>query len=157
MEFTNIQWKKTVEGNYDVQLIHNNVVVATINFPTEALASEYVDIKQKLKAHADALIAEVTANLTKVETKAETAIKNLAAKVTEQVQAVAKEAEDETETAETKIETFAANVKNKIEKQAVIDTSAKAAKSPDGDWQASAKAKVGKDVVIDTSAKIVVP
>ena len=156
MEFTDIKWAKTVEGNYDVTLIRNNTVVATITFPTEALAAEYVDIKQKLKTHAEALIAEVTANLTKAEAKAEAAIQTVAAKATTEVKTVVAQAETAVEEVEAKAETFVANVKNRIEKAAHIDTSAKVGKEPKP-WQASVKATVGKDTVIDTSAKIVVP
>lgn len=153
MEFADIKWKKTVEGNYDVTLIHNNTVVATINFPTEDLAREYVDIKKKLKIHADALIAEVTANLTKAETKAEAVVKNAATKATTGIQSVSEGAQAAVENVETKVDTFVANIKNRIEKAGKIDTSAKVGKETIIDTSA----KVGKDVVVDTSAKIVVP
>jgi len=51
MEFAQITYTKTVEGNFEVSLIHNNVVVAKITFPTEELAKEYVDIKTKLNTN----------------------------------------------------------------------------------------------------------
>ena len=146
MDFADIKYSKTVEGNFDVQLIHNNTIIATITFPTEGLAAEYVDIKQKLKSHADVLIAEVTANLSKVAEStakvASTEVKAVAETVAEDVAA--------------KVNTFATNMKNKIEKAAHIDTSAKVGKESEP-WQASVKASVGKDIVIDTSAKVVVP
>lgn len=146
MEFTDIQWKKTVEGNYDVQLIRNNVIVAVINFPTETLAVEYVDIKKKLKAHADALIAEVTANLTKTKSKAK--VDNAVVSVPETKE------EQPVKNSEDKVETFTANVKNRIEKEKGIDVSAHVGHQQD---RIDTSAKVSKDTIIDTSAKVVVP
>jgi UDP-3-O-[3-hydroxymyristoyl] glucosamine N-acyltransferase len=155
MEFTDIQWKKTVEGNYDVQLIYNNTIVATINFPTETLAAEYVDIKRKLKAHAEALIAEVTANLTKeVEQLKTTKAGAIAASLIEDLTGGnVTDTPPSKADLQNKVETFTANVKNRIEKAAHIDTSAKVGKETIIDTSA----KVGKDIVIDTSAKVVVP
>jgi hypothetical protein len=149
MEFAQVTYTKTVEGNFDVQLIHNNTVIAHITFPTEELAKEYVDIKTKLKAHADALIAEVTANLTKAETE----VKFVASKVETKVADVAKVVETGAEKVEDKVENFVGNMKNRIEKAKGIDTSAKVGTQPIIDTSV----KVGKDTTIDTSAKIVVP
>jgi hypothetical protein len=149
VEFTEIKYVKTVEGKFDVTLIHNNVVLTTINFEYEELAREYVDIKQQLKSHAAALIAEVTANLLKAEAQAVPTIKATTTEIKTTI--------EKTEAAvESKIETFVANVKNKVEKakgidvsakvsgdeNKVIDTSAKAAKSSDEGWQESAKVKI---------------
>lgn len=155
MEFTEIKYAKTVEGNFNVQLINNNTVVATIVFPTDELAGEYVEFKQKLKSDTDKLLAKLKGG-SKV---AETVVKDfIGGKVAEApvVVPVVKATEVKTETVGAKVENAFEQVVKTVERQKpidasakvsgdankVIDTTAKAAKSPDGDWQESAKAKV---------------
>lgn len=152
MEFAQITYTKTVEGNFEVQLIHNNTVIAHITFPTEELAKEYVDIKTKLKADYEAVLAKVKAELSTGIAEAKTAV----SKVETDAKAVVADVETDAKAVETKVESVVNSIKARVEKakpidvsakvsgdaNKVIDTSAKAAPSPDADWQASAAAKV---------------
>jgi DNA-directed RNA polymerase beta' subunit len=120
MEFAQITYAKTVEGNFEVKLINKNTVVASITFPTETLAAEYVDLKTKMKAHAEALIAEVTANIQKAEVETKKVEAAVETKVKEVVADVAKVKADvvaDVKEVEAKAETFIEGMKNKIEKQ----------------------------------------
>jgi hypothetical protein len=53
MQYTNVAMAKTPEGTFSVSLINNNLVVATIVFPTEALAAEYLNFKTKGESGPD--------------------------------------------------------------------------------------------------------
>lgn len=158
MEFAKITYTKTVEGNYEVSLINSNhTVIAKITFPTEGLAAEYVDYKTKAKEFAEKLYADATANIQKAEAETKKVVAAVETKAKEVVADVAKVKTDvvaDVKEAADNVETAIEGMKNKIEKQPVIDTSAKVAKEGEP-WQESAKAKVGKDFVIDTSAKII--
>jgi len=166
MEFAQITYTKTVEGNFEVSLINKNTVIAKIPFPTETLAKEYVDLKTKLKASTDALIAEVTANLKKAEaeTKVEAA-KVEAAKVDPAVEEAAFKAKADVAAARAKaeavakVEAEAKKVATAVEDEAkVIGGDVKADFKAEEDkvesFVANIKAKVEKQPTIDTSAKV---
>lgn len=142
MEFQEVKYTKTVEGNFDVQLIHNNTVAATIVFPSEELAKEYVEFKQKLKADTDKLLAQLKANLNAEATKVGATVNRAVVAVDKAVEAVRV----------TTTEAEESGVK-KVEHQKPIDTSAKVGK----DTTIDTSAKIGKDTIIDTSAKVVFP
>ena len=161
MEFAQITYTKTVEGNFEVSLINKNTVIAKIPFPTETLAKEYVDLKTKLKASTDALIAEVTANLKKAEAetkveaaKVDPAVEEAAFKAKADVAAARAKAE-----AVAKVEAEAKKVATAVEDEAkVIGGDVKADFKAEEDkvesFVANIKAKVEKQPTIDTSAKV---
>ena len=166
MNFTEITYGKTVEGNYEVSLVNNNTVVVKITFPTEFLANEYVELKKKLKADIDWLTAQVKQDYSKVvptaekvATIVETDTKKIVAAVEAEASVVVKDVEQVASKVVAAAESAVQAVENtfkpkqKVERQQGIDVSAKVGTNPVIDTSA----KAAKDTIVDTSAKVVFP
>ena len=152
IELPDVTYSKTVEGNFEVKLIRNNTVAATIVFPTEELAAEYTEFKQKLKADTDKLIAQIEAKLTgavqPVVQQVEASIKPVVEGVESRVEAnfVGDAINQKVDRVDPQVirqkTTIDTSAKVSGDANKVIDTSAKVAKAPDVNWQESTKAKV---------------